>query len=175
MDAPAGPSTLASTRTRGIRGSNQEPGEHPQYHVAPGRSASYLRHNGGYKFAPVVPMRALPVAEILDTWQMLRELLDDEEWAAQPPYYFTEEVLRLGEQPGPIQPVWWHPRWIPLAMDNAGNLTCLDMAPAPGGVVGQIIDWDHECGPSRVLFPNFHHLLRAFSEQLEGASDKQST
>jgi cell wall assembly regulator SMI1 len=120
-------------------------------------------------------MRALPVAEILDTWQMLRELLDDEEWAAQPPYYFTEEVLRLGEQPGPIQPVWWHPRWIPLAMDNAGNLTCLDMAPAPGGVVGQIIDWDHECGPSRVLFPNFHHLLRAFSEQLEGASDKQST
>lgn len=137
--------------------------------------ASYLRHDGGYEVQLVSPMEILPVTSIAEQWQILKELPDDEEWAAHPPYYFTEEVLRSGWQPGPIQPVWWHPRWVPFAMDNAGNLSCLDMAPAPGGEVGQVIDRDHECGPSRVLFPSFHHLLSAFADHLEGTADKQTT
>jgi hypothetical protein len=48
------------------------------------------------------------------------------------------------------------------------------MAPAAGGVSGQIIDWDHECGPSRVLFQDFAHLLAAFADQLEHSDDPQA-
>lgn len=137
--------------------------------------ASYRRHNGGYEVQLVTPMKILPVEGTLEHWQILRELLDDDDWASQPPYYFTDEiVLRSGWQPGPIQPVWWHQRWVPFGMDNAGNHTCLDLAPAPGGAIGQILDWDHECGPSRVLFPSFHQLLTAFADQLESAPDKRA-
>ena len=137
--------------------------------------ASYRRHNGGYEIKLVSHMEILPVEGILANWQILRELLDDDDWASTPPYYFTDErALRSGWQPGPIQQVWWNQSWIPFAEDNAGNLTCLDLAPAPGGPIGQILDWDHECGPSRTLFSSFHQFLRAFVDQLENAPDEHA-
>jgi cell wall assembly regulator SMI1 len=82
--------------------------------------------------------------------------------------------VRSGWHTGPIRPVWWHRRWIPFGEDSAGNLCCLDLAPASGGTVGQIIDWDHECGPSRVLFPGFHQLLGALAGQVEGGTDERA-
>lgn len=137
--------------------------------------ASYRRHDGGYTMKPVTSMRILSIKSIIDYWHMLMELLDDEEWASQPIYHFTDErLLRSGWHPGPIQQAWWHKRWVPFAEDNAGNLCCLDLAPAPGGVVGQILDWDHECGPSCTDFPSFRHLLSAFVDQLEDISKEES-
>ena len=120
---------------------------------------------------PVTSMDILPLAGIAEAWQILEELLRDEEWASTPPYYFSEEVMRSDWRAGPIQPVWWSRYWVPFAADHAGNHACLDLAPTAGGVRGQIIDWDHECGPSRVLFPHFAHLLAAFAEQLEHSDD----
>lgn len=136
--------------------------------------ASYRRHDGGYSIELVTPMEIVPLEGIAETWRILEELLHDDEWARQPPYYFTEEVVRSGWQTGPIQPVWWHRRWIPFGSDLAGNLTCLDLAPASRGTMGQILDWDHECGPSRVLFPSFQHLLAALAEQLESGGGQQT-
>jgi len=137
--------------------------------------ASYLRHDGGYIIELVSQMEIMSVEAIVGIWQLYRELLDYDDWAATPPVYFTEERLRFGWKPGPIQPVWWHPRWIPFGEDVCGNLCCLDMAPAPGGAAGQILDWDHETGPSRVLFPSFQQLLGAFADQLEGIPGTQDT
>lgn len=68
---------------------------------------------------------------------------------------------------GPIQPVWWHPAWLPVTGDGAGNHWCLDLAPASGGQVGQIIDFDHEVGPTKVLATSFQELLSTFADQLE--------
>jgi len=137
--------------------------------------ASYRRHDGGFRMRLVTDMEILPLAGIAENWQILEELLHDEEWAQQPPYYFSEEVLvRSTWRTGPIQPVWWSRHWIPFAADQAGNHACLDLVPAVGGMSGQIIDWDHECGPSRVLFPDFAHLLAAFADQLEPSDDPQS-
>lgn len=135
--------------------------------------ASYRRHDGGFTMRLASHMEILPLERIAETWQILEELLHDDEWARQPPYYFREEVVRSGWQAGPIQPIWWHRRWIPFGTDSAGNLSCLDLAPAPGGTAGQIIDWDHECGPSRVLFPGFWHLLAALADQIERGTDNQ--
>ncbi len=133
--------------------------------------ASYLRHNGGHKIKLVTSMNILPVEGIIDNWQMLRELLDDEDWATLPPHYFVDEGS--GWETGPIQPVWWNARWVPVATDNAGNLTCVDLAPAPGGAVGQIIDWDHECGPSQTLFPSFLAMLRAYAKHLKDGTGEE--
>lgn len=129
--------------------------------------ASYRRHDGGYSVELVSTMEVLPLGGIAEWWQILEELRHDDTWVGQAPYYFTEQVVRSGWQTGPIQPVWWHLRWIPLAADITGNLACLDLAPAAGGTVGQIIDRDHEAGPSRVLFPSFAGLLVAVAEQME--------
>lgn len=128
---------------------------------------SYRVHEGGYTVGLVTSMEAMPLAQCAAIWTMLADLLHDGEWATQSPYYFTEEVARAGWQAGPVKPAWWQRSWIPLATDAAGNLSCLDMDPAPGGTPGQIIDWDHECGPSRVLFTGFEQLLATFADQVE--------
>lgn len=136
--------------------------------------ASWLRHDGGVALELVTPMTLLSLQGITDWWQILERLRQDPDWVGQPPYYFTEEVVGSGWQTGPVQPVWWHHDWIPVAADRAGNLACLDLAPAPGGTVGQIIDWDHECGPSRVLYPSFERLLAAVAEQVENNNGNQT-
>lgn len=127
-------------------------------------------HEGGYTLELVSQMEVLSLEGIAAVWHVLEELLEDVEWASQQPYYFTEEVVRSGWETGPIKPVWWHRSWIPFGEDPTGNLCCLDMDPAPGGTVGQIIDWDHEAGPSRVLHRGFEQLLAAFAERLENGS-----
>jgi cell wall assembly regulator SMI1 len=129
--------------------------------------ATYRRHNGGFSLDPVIAMDMLPLTEMAELWRILEDLLHDEQWATQPPYYFTDEVVRSGHQAGPVQPVWWHRRWIPFASELAGNITCIDLAPAAGGTVGQIIDWDHECGPTRVLYSSFESFLSDWADQLE--------
>ncbi len=134
--------------------------------------ASYRLHDGGFTMQLVTDMEILPLEDIAKTWRILEELPHDDEWARQPPHYFTEEVVRSGWKTGPIQPVWWHRRWVPFGSDSAGNLTCLDLAPALDGTMGQIIDWDHECGPSRMLFPDFGHFLAALADQVERGTNK---
>lgn len=71
---------------------------------------------------------------------------------------------------GPIQPVWRHPAWLTLAGNGAGDEWCIDLAPAPGGQVGQIIAFSHEIGPTEVLAPSLQALLATFAYELE--SDK---
>jgi cell wall assembly regulator SMI1 len=132
---------------------------------------SQSRHDGGFPMQLPHLVTILSVEEIGNWWQVLEELLHDEEWARQPPLNFTEEALRSSPHPGPIQPVWWHQCWIPIAFDLGGNLSCVDLVPAPGGIVGQIIDWDHECGPTRVLFASFAHLLAALADDIESHLD----
>jgi cell wall assembly regulator SMI1 len=43
-----------------------------------------------------------------------------------------------------IQHVWWSPGWVQLADNGGGDYFCLDLAPAAGGVVGQVILFGHE-------------------------------
>lgn len=45
-----------------------------------------------------------------------------------------------------ILPTWWHPGWIPFTYNGAGDHLCVDMSPAPGGTVGQVITLWHDDG-----------------------------
>jgi cell wall assembly regulator SMI1 len=83
--------------------------------------ASYRLRDGGFTMELVTSMEFLPVERIAETWKLLEELLHDEEWANQAPHYFSDEVVRAGWQTSPIQPVWWHRRWIPFASDSRGQ------------------------------------------------------
>lgn len=50
---------------------------------------------------------------------------------------------------------WWNSRWIPFTYDEGGNHLCLDLEPADGGIVGQVITWWHDTSDREVRFPNF--------------------
>ena len=133
--------------------------------------ASCRIHDGGYMINLATEMKIFSLKDTVVEWQMFKELEEMGTWSqAGIPYYFTERVLRSSWQTGPLQPVWWHQRWIPFGRDRAGNHCCLDLIPAPGGSVGQIIDRDHEAGPSRVLASTFLEVLSIFASELEAGT-----
>ena len=67
---------------------------------------------------------------------------------------------------GPIKPVWWSSRRLPVT-DNSGDHTMIDLDPPPEGTVGQVIAYDHEVGPTRVLAPSFSAWLARIATALE--------
>lgn len=125
--------------------------------------ASYRLHNGGYTLDLITEMRVMPLQEIVTDWRMLKELLEVGNWDGYPPAISTQQE----GQTDAIQPTWWHLKRVPFGIDRAGNYCCLDLSPAPNGTIGQVIDWDHEIGPTSVTAASFHELLAIFADDLE--------
>jgi cell wall assembly regulator SMI1 len=51
---------------------------------------------------------------------------------------------------GPVRARWWNPAWIPITLIGGATFHhCVDMDPAPGGTVGQIIEIGKE--PERIV------------------------
>jgi hypothetical protein len=92
---------------------------------------------------------------------MYQTLLQDTTWAAKKPYWLNDEK-RL-----PVQPIWRHPAWLEFTGNGAGDGWCLDLAPGSSGSYGQVLDWSHEVGVCKVLFPSFEALLSTYAVQLE--------
>jgi cell wall assembly regulator SMI1 len=131
--------------------------------------ASYRIHNGGYLLNLVSEMGIFSLDGIVSDWQLFKELVEDETWSdAGTPYYV--EHPRAGSKFEAIQPVWWDTHWIPFGRDSAGNCCCIDLAPTSEGSSGQIIDWDHEVGPSQVVASSFTEVLATFANELEAGA-----
>src|ERR687886_241671 len=97
----------------------------------------------------------LPLEEVMVHWKFWKGILDEE----------TEEIE--GEPHGPIKTNWWNLKWIPITTNNAGDYYCLDLDPAPGGEMGQIISAWHE-GAVRYLVTNsFQSWLEILADDLE--------
>jgi cell wall assembly regulator SMI1 len=94
--------------------------------------------------------------DMLDGWRGLRSLVNDGTFA---PWRSIPE--------GPIQRDWWHPGWIPLTSDRHGSGHCLDLAPAPGGDVGQIIYWQNDDPGRYIEARSFTEWLARFADELE--------
>ncbi len=98
----------------------------------------------------------LSTKSIKTQWNIWKELLDDgtfEDSTSQP---------QLG-----IRGDWWNARWIPFTHDGGGNHLCLDLDPAKGGAVGQIISMEHDNGERLIMFNNFSHWLEQLLEDLQ--------
>jgi cell wall assembly regulator SMI1 len=77
---------------------------------------------------------------------------------------------------GPIKPMCWNTLWLPFAITGAGDCICVDMDPAVGGNLGQVIETNHEIGPVKVLAIGFREWLSEFAYALEAGdfeSDEQ--
>jgi cell wall assembly regulator SMI1 len=118
--------------------------------------AFYRIHNGGgagLLAIEGVDQGLLPLKRVVQTY----ETVDD------PPGFVTDPSRKHP----PVQPVQWHSGWLVFAENGAGSFLCLDMAPATGGQVGQVIAYDHGDGPSWVIAPSFEALLSQWADWLE--------
>ncbi|MEH2106583.1 SMI1/KNR4 family protein [Nostoc sp.] len=122
--------------------------------------SSYRIHNGqsGYNYGLINGREFLSLERIQDEWQVWKELLD------------AGNFDGCESQPEPgigICTDWWSPLWIPLTYDGAGNHDCLDLAPAKGGKVGQIIQMWHDDGERYLVASSFQNWLEEYATGLE--------
>ncbi|PSL35054.1 SMI1/KNR4 family protein [Chitinophaga ginsengisoli] len=65
-----------------------------------------------------------------------------------------------------IQQVWWHEQWIPVAVNSYNDRICIDMAPGPAGIPGQVIMHYNDVGPDPSGFECFFQWLEDFYNEL---------
>lgn len=97
-----------------------------------------------------------PLAKTISRRQGVSELLDER----------LRQDLTISTH-GPVRPVWWDRLWIPFADDGNGNYCCLDLNPAAGGHVGQIIRVWNESHLRTVVAGSFRAWLDYFADELE--------
>lgn len=118
----------------------------------------YKIHNGQREGSDglVNAEEMLSTTRMLGEWQTWKELLDEgtfEDFEAQP-------------DPG-IKNTWFNRYWIPITYDGAGNHLCMDLDPAAGGQVSQIITMDHEDGRRKLIAPTFKGFIKDYVRKLE--------
>jgi cell wall assembly regulator SMI1 len=96
-----------------------------------------------------------PLTKVITRWQWMSELLDQ----------------GLGQDlsipiHGPVRAIWWDKCWIPIAGDD-DSFCCLDLNPAAGGHVGQIIQVWKESHLRAVQSKSLREWLTVFAELLE--------
>ena len=120
--------------------------------------ASYLIHDGSGV------MGLFPAGDYLSLKQMRDEYA---KWK-----WLVEEGLgeEEGTPDGPIQKVHCHPGWIPLADYQSGDHILIDLAPAEGGKVGQLINFSHETVPENVAAVGMAEYLAYLADGLEAGA-----
>ena len=120
--------------------------------------ASYKIHNGQveYDMGFINSREFLSLNRIVDEWSVWNDLLQGGDFSGA-----------NGEPDAGIKDDWWNARWIPLTYDGSGNHDCLDLDPAPGGNVGQMIEMWHDDADRALLAPSFTEWLTKFADDLE--------
>ncbi len=86
----------------------------------------------------------LSIANIKFQWDAWKNLLE------------TNTFSGISSQPDKgIRNDWWNLKWIPFTHDGGGNHFCLDLAPANGGHVGQVITMWHDSSEREFVASNF--------------------
>jgi cell wall assembly regulator SMI1 len=120
---------------------------------------SYLIHNGSLDTAVLIRWSLMSLSELVQTWQAWSHGLesgafDDPGFASKPK--------------GPIRPDWFNPKWMPVAENENGDYVYVDLAPAKGGTVGQLIDfWRDGDGATNVLAQTFDEWLANLADRLD--------
>lgn len=120
---------------------------------------SYLRLFGGSAGLDVFEYDGMSVSDILSRRRGLIDLLAEGTFDSAEPH-------QLDPDNGSVRYRWWHPGWVPFAQDSGGNLHCIDLAPEPGGVRGQVFSWEIHGGPLPVHATSFEQFLTAYRNGL---------
>jgi cell wall assembly regulator SMI1 len=129
--------------------------------------ASFRIHNGQQGgsqgiFPPPRPksydisQNLLTLQGVLDEWSVWKDLIDGGEFEGE------------SSQPDDgIRDDWWRPGWISLTYDGGGDSQCVDLEPAAGGVVGQVIGMNHETGHRPRLACSWLERLQQIADGLD--------
>jgi cell wall assembly regulator SMI1 len=71
----------------------------------------------------------------------------------------------IDADPG-VRAIWWSRGWIPVMVNGGGDYLCIDLAPADGGVIGQIITWYHDETFRERVATGMDALLAALADRL---------
>jgi cell wall assembly regulator SMI1 len=104
----------------------------------------------------------VPLPAILGEWQSWVSLLDINEFQGR----------TSSPDPG-VRDDWWHRGWIPFASNGGGDSLCIDLAPAEGGTVGQVISMSHETGDRPILAKSFAEFLALLVQRWEDAEEEE--
>jgi cell wall assembly regulator SMI1 len=66
-----------------------------------------------------------------------------------------------------VAPSWWDESWIPFAANGGGDYFCIDLKPARGGAVGQIVSFESNAGRRRVMAKSFSVWLSRQADAFE--------
>ena len=103
--------------------------------------AFYRRHDGSDDEPAIEGRELLSLDSIVGEWKIWKDLLDQG----------TFNDNDHGTPDEGVQKKWWIPEWIPITYDGCGNHHVLDLAPAEGGVYGQILSFWHDDDPRTVV------------------------
>lgn len=123
--------------------------------------SAYSLHNGTSGMWLLFHGAVLSLKGIERMWSEYNELQRDEN------YGLGEDYATDMMQNRQIKPVWWNPLRIPLIDGGSGDPVFLDLDPGSGGRRGQIIGYNHETGPERVLAESFPEFLKQIADDLE--------
>lgn len=73
---------------------------------------------------------------------------------------------------GAVKPQTYSPHWIPLTSSNGDVIRYIDLDPAPGGRVGQVIEVDTECASFAVIAESLTALLSRHAARLQSGEMK---
>jgi cell wall assembly regulator SMI1 len=124
--------------------------------------ASYRIHNGqstvDYGAHGLIPLARefLCLERLQHKWQVNEEVFGGGDFPD----------LDGDSDPG-IRADWWNRRWIPLTSDGAGDSECLDLDPADGGAVGQIITMMTHDNRREMVASSFRSWLEEYATKLE--------
>ncbi len=129
---------------------------------------SYRLHDGSrqgsylvlFERGFILPLGSDPEdgGSVVDEWKSMCGIAD--QMAAR----YGESLT--GEVAGPIRRTFWNPRWVPLTCDWESHAVCIDLDPAPGGRVGQVIMRRREADVW-VLAPSWSEWLARYAADLE--------
>lgn len=102
----------------------------------------------------------LSTERILDEWKVWKGLLDG---GGFDDFEESEEEDRGNG----VKSDWWNAKWIPFTYDGAGNHLCIDLDPASGGKIGQIITMWHDDDEREVKGSSFNEWFSKYIQDLE--------
>lgn len=98
----------------------------------------------------------LPIEQVVEEWRVWKDLLDSGEF----------ENNRSNPDHG-VRDDWWHPAWIPIASNGAGDFFCVDLKPAKGGKKGQVVQLLHDDSPRNLAANSLRDWLQEFADALD--------
>ena len=99
------------------------------YSLANGQDGEGFSLFPGYRFLPLDEIG--PQVELMNGWGL-----------------FFIRFIPADPDPG-VKGWWWDKDWLPIGENGAGDLFCVDFAPASGGTSGQLISFVHDMSPRR--------------------------